>query len=121
MTHLWEIDHPYQMAEGSYGVVGQVFSFDSWSAFVADLPGVDEDYDLLIRWDWMDPAAEDAWVDEHTLLLFFAGQRKSSRWSAQVVVTTQDEEAVRAFLAARFAYLVSLWAPFGALSTADPN
>jgi len=113
---LWEIDHPYYAAEGSYSE-----AFDSFEELRANLDAQDEDMNFIYRWDWFDAAAEhnaDLYMDDEprtkqTLTITTILQRKSrfSTWSCPI---RHDQEAdVLAWLHSdRVAgHLRKTWAP----------
>ncbi|MDF2915975.1 MAG: hypothetical protein K0S70_192 [Microbacterium sp.] len=119
MTHLWESDHPYYCAEGNFYATGHHATFDSWEEFTEDgnlLYDGDPDLNLLFRWDW------NAWhlehpedypngAESHVLSLFYVMQRKAFTSSVEVLVTPDDEEQVRVWLAERARTTLSIWHP----------
>lgn len=126
--HLWEYDHPYYCAEGSYWVGGGRFyevheQYDSWANFKEDAGWYDanKDYNLLFRWDWKraDPADYEYELKEDPdfklpgdqLELFYMGQRKARNSSVFVNVTEADEPEVRAWLAEHAAHMRRVWEP----------
>lgn len=129
--HLWEIDHPYYCSEGNYYERGNHERFESWADFAREgelLYDFDDDLNLLFRWDWKRARREDyifegfdgpeaeaefAEASEHdSLLLFFMLQRKARNMSAEVLVTADDELAVREWLTKKAAHMALLWQPF---------
>lgn len=142
--HLWEADHPYSCQEGNFFKNGHNRKFDSWADFATTTVGVpfmegnvlydfDDELNFLWRWDWIkanpenyildpeDPADESAQFaeDQKTdrLMLFFMLQRKAFNISAEVIVTEEDESAVRVWLEARARKLRQTWSPL--LDVAD--
>lgn len=122
-VHLWEIEHPYYCEPGNYYArPDQVTTrFESWPEFLDEWPhgGWDEDFNVVFRWDWerYDPADLEDGDPPEELHLYWVGQRKATRWSTHIAVTEADEPAVRAWLAARAAYMTRLWAPFMTVAT----
>lgn len=122
-TRLWEVDHPYYCAEGNYFARGPAeqptTSFKTWAEFVEAQGDAQMDYNLLFRWDWREgegwelpPFNGDVYYRNGRLMLFFMGQRKGLyRW-VTIEVCRADEPAIRDWLRPRFAYLLTLWAPF---------
>lgn len=115
MKHLWEVDHAYYCNLGNYFSNDCGSEFRSWAEFMSAEGDADKDYNLLFRWDWeLDEGS--AYPDDPnyrggTLSLFYMGQRKGLYRFVTVSVCKADEPAVRAWLQARFDYLVALWAP----------
>lgn len=119
MKHLWEVSHPYYCNEGNYFASGNDqphCKYESWASFFEEEGNSDPDMNLLFRWDWREADPEEKnWGNKaETLLLFWMGQRKGLyRWT-EVVVSKDDEPAVRAWLTGRLKYLQSLWEPLAA-------
>lgn len=118
--HLWEIDHPYYGADGSYGDE----QFESFQELRAAADGMDEDMNLIYRWDWKDystpEAAAQHYVDKddeewgkQELLVFFLMPRKGAFGSFRCPVTYEEEAEVREWLSGpRCAgHLRTLWEP----------
>jgi hypothetical protein len=108
---LWEIGHSYYCSTTSYteGSAGE--EYDSWSNFFDEYKDADKDYNLLFRWDWKSPDEDDERPD-HVLWLFFMQQRKGRFWPVRVVVTQEDEPAIREYLADHWKHVKALWSPF---------
>lgn len=115
MSHLWEEDHPYYCNEGNYYKAGQHYLMESWQEFMTEMGTSDPDMNLLFRWDWLGPDAEDE-RDEHVLMLFFMMQRKARALSYAVKVTPADEPAVLAWLTERAKTITALWLPLNLAS-----
>lgn len=130
MTHLWERDHDYYGPDGMYhatGIQNQDYAheFESWKDFLEEMGGdLGEGgsmgvggMNLLYRWDWHDHRKDRAeWGDEEypndfTLALFWLLPRKGILMRAEVIVTPEDEEAVKAWLQPHWDYLRTLWEP----------
>lgn len=117
MSHLWEIDHPYYCQEGNYFKNGQHLTYDSWAAFQEEWGSLDDDLNLVFRWDWKrdDPADFDEEDDEQPgpdrLYVYWVLQRKAILRSTECTVTEADEPAVREWLARKAARLRLIWAP----------
>ena len=75
----------------------------------------DLDYNLVYRWDWRLPDADDEEPCE-VLKIYFMGQRKALCRSVEVAVTKADEESVRAYLLPRWEKLRELWAPLSGVT-----
>ena len=117
MIHLWEVDHPYYCQEGNAYKRDLANGFESWADFTETLfHHGDTDQNLVFRWDWTswrrhpDPDLRSDSPDE--LTLFFVLQRKAILCSASILVTDEDEPAVRAWLAERAKTITALWDPF---------
>jgi hypothetical protein len=108
-THLWESDHPYYAAEGSYFATGWHAEYESWADFIEEQGENDLDLNLLYRWDWEVPEPGDE--PGESVALFFIHQRKACTRSARVAVTREDEPSVREYLTVRAAHLRTVWAP----------
>lgn len=109
--HLWEYEHPYVGPEGS-----SPQHHESWEDFLGTKSDTHRDYNLLFRWDWV--LQDAAWCEEmgvalqdpprHVLHLFFVRQRRGGVGCESVDVVPADEPAVRAWLADRVAYLMTV-------------
>jgi hypothetical protein len=112
---LWEAEHPYYGPEGS-----QIYGFESWAEFLEEFDELDLDLNLVVRWDWTD---RDYWSDDESggdlLLVYFLLPRKSQLFSCEVAVSSDDEPAIREWLAVRWRYLVELWEPLSAEGADD--
>lgn len=136
---LWEATHPYYCSNGNYYSTEGHTNFASWEEFATPaafaktefvgnvLYDWDDDLNFLFRWDWNkadadnyflspgDPDDETAAFEEasktDTLELFFMAQRKGRNMSASVVVTEDDEPAVREWLAKKAEYMRTIWEP----------
>lgn len=117
MPKLWEIEHPWMCEPGDYRrpVDEAQTQHDSWAEFLDDLGMWDEDGRVVFRWDWYryDPADLEPGDPAEVLHVFWVGQVTAERWSDHITVTADDEPAVRAWLTARYSYLMRLWAPLG--------
>lgn len=53
-SHLWEIHHPYYCAEGNYyKPLSECHDeYDSWAQFYDERGTMDDDLNLVFRWDW---------------------------------------------------------------------
>lgn len=117
--HLWEVDHPYYWAEGSFHERGMHVRHDSWAEFIQEMGDADEDLNLVCRWDWkQDEPDEDSGgnappvpAGTGTLTVFYVVQRKAYTFSHEVAVTSADEPAVRAWLGQKWRHLQRLWTP----------
>jgi hypothetical protein len=125
-THrLWEIDHPYYCAEGNYFQDGQHLTYSSWTEFHEEWGALDDDLNVVFRWDWKtpDPADycpadcdghEDSDCDEMpkpALHLYWVLQRKAILRSTECPVTKADEPAIREWLTRKANYVRSIWEP----------
>lgn len=114
VTHLWEPDHPYYCAEGNYYANDCHLVSDSWTEFLDEAGDQDPDRNLVFRWDWVIPDAEDLEPGDDArpkLLTFWVGQRKAMLWSRECPVAPEDEPAVREWLTGRAKTIAALWAP----------
>jgi hypothetical protein len=79
-------------------------TFESWAEFIRDQSHPDwgnEDYNMLVKWDWVD----------EVLQLTYLQQRLGRLLFVQVSVSEEDEPAVRAFLKPKLDYLIDAWSP----------
>jgi uncharacterized protein YndB with AHSA1/START domain len=104
---LWEPGHSYYCSDSSWTESGAGEEYDSWASFFEEYGTVDKDYNLLFRWDW----STDEDTKEHKLKLFFMQQRKGRFVPVEVVVTEEDEPAIREYLTGMWNHLKSLWEP----------
>jgi hypothetical protein len=114
--HLWEVEHPYYCETSRWCEHQSNPRFTSWADFTdsAFYEG-DRDQNLLIRWDWNtrdDYDDTNGGEQVHELLLFFVLQRKPIFAAARVIVSQDDEPAVRVWLKQCAAALVETWSPF---------
>ncbi len=111
--HLWEHDHPYYCSEANWYRVEDHHTWASWADFTEEtiLVSGDRDMNYLFRWDWLGPEPDDDRPNCHTLSLFFVMQRKGFMCSHDIVVTPEDEPAIREFLTSCAAMVVATWAP----------
>lgn len=124
--HLWEYDHPYYATPGCYYVGGHKWDevhaeWDSWAEFHEAWGNNDADLNLLYRWDWDRPDADDYVfeieddpsfeVPGDALRLFFMLQRKARPFSHDIAVSESDEPAVRAYLEERSKTIRAIWEP----------
>jgi hypothetical protein len=105
--HLWEIDHPYYMTEGCFFSNDCHQGFESWQGFHEEWGDADEDYNMLIRWDWKN---EDDGQD--ILLIQFFLQRKAYPISCRIKVKKEQEGEIRAYLSKKAEYIKKMWEPF---------
>lgn len=108
---LWEYDHPYYCSESNYYSNKCHSDWDSWADFIAEFGASDMDMNLVFRWDWKVGEEGEEDEGEHTLHVFFMGQRKGLFFATLTHVTPDDEPAVRAWLTERAAHMRLLWAP----------
>lgn len=118
--HLWEYDHPYYCSESNYYArADETFEqYENWSEFVDEAGGMSKNLNLLFRWDWKRPTAEDLkYLEEDgeytgdMLQLFFMAQRKGLFFINFVKVTEEDEDSVRMFLRGYADHMRVLWEP----------
>lgn len=121
--HLWEIDHPYYFDHD-----GDNPPFESWADFLDEFGDADMDYNLVFRWDWREGSGWDAgeyngddYYRHAVFIVGFVAQRKGFCWSRSIKVCRADEPAIKAWLGPRFAYLLSMWAPFIPCDTGAPE
>lgn len=117
--HLWETDHPYYMTEGNYLALGYHTRHQSWADFLTAFGDSDLDYNYVVRWDWLEGSdwgagdyAGDDYYRNGRFMVQFVFQRKALLASHEVEVCRADEPAVRAWLAPRFVYALTMWEPF---------
>lgn len=115
-AHLWETEHPYYCETAPWCSHQGSNRFESWAEFTeTTFFDGDRDQNLLIRWDWKVRPDYDGTNDGDPvceLLLFFVLQRKPIFATNSVIVTPEDEPAVRAWLAECAVALVATWEPF---------
>lgn len=112
---LWQVDHPY------YGADGYETSYDSFAELRAAVDAMDEDMNVVYRWDWNDyrePHHDDLFLDgEHRdkqeFKVHWLMPRKSSFGSFTCRIRHEDENEVVEWLRGpRCAgYLRTMWAP----------
>jgi len=109
--HLWEMAHPYHCNEENYFRGGCHAEFGSWSDFLEDQGDMDEDMNLVFRFDWR--AAGSDWNPgtEDKIDLFIMGQRKGLYRTVSVYVKRSEEPKIRQWLRDRFTHLLKLWTP----------
>lgn len=102
---LYEVEHSYYCNTSNFFSNDCRAEYRSWDHFMSDEgEGTDDDMNLVFRWDWE--------ASEHTLTLFFMGQRKGLFRSVTVYNMTEEREPeVRAWLQKRWEHFVKLWAP----------
>jgi hypothetical protein len=116
-AHLWEYDHPYYCAEGNYFKNGEHLTYASWAEFYAEWGDLDDDLNVVFRWDWNTPDPADYDEDEGeeippvTLNLYWVLQRKAILRSTECPVTEADEPAIREWLTRKAGYIRSIWEP----------
>lgn len=110
------------------------YEFSSWEQLVEDtgLYSLDNDLNILCKWEWKRAERSDYildWEDipkdekekmeqeweeassADILLLIFIQPNRAKYVSYMARVTSDDEEAVRAFLASKWNYLKDIWGP----------
>ncbi len=113
--HLWEVDHPYYMNEGSYFASGWHHECYSWAQFIEEYGDLSENLNLVFRWDWARhileecPGPHDECGDR--LTVFFILQRKAATMSVSVKVTEDDEPATLKYLTPKARHIALLWEP----------
>ena len=119
-AHLWDVEHPYYCETSRWREHQGGNRFGSWAEFTeTTFFDGDRDQNLLIRWDWQireDYDLTNGGQPVHELLLFFVLQRKPIFATNTVIVTPEDEPAVRAWLTECAAALVATWEPFLAVA-----
>lgn len=104
---LSETDHPY------YGPETHLREYKSWTAFNDEWCVSDVDLNLIWRWDWQrDP--DDPDQSTFTLRICMVHPRHSRFSTHDVIVTIDDEPAVRMFLDRHWQTIKAIWAPFTA-------
>ena len=119
-TRLWEPEHPYYCNEGCYHANGYHHAYASWADFMEATGNSDPDLNLLFRWDWkraLDENEDPIDAPGSTLSVFFVAQRKGYTFSAEVVVTPEDEPTVRAWLVGRWQTMLAIWAPISLVAS----
>lgn len=115
-AHLWEVDHPYYMAEGCFYSNGHHHTYDSFTDFLDEWADYSENMNLVFRWDWNKPNPtyynSPADIPEHDeLCIYFVMQRKAFTTSCYIKVTEADEPAVLKYLAPKARHIARLWEP----------
>ena len=105
--HLRDTDHPYYASESNFYNRLQTCQYSSWADYLARRGKEDHDLNLIVRWDWT--KAEDTGANSDSLQLTYVLQRKGVYQVALVRVNPEDEPAIRAYLAERWAKLQALW------------
>jgi hypothetical protein len=114
---LWEVDHPYYCTEGNYFKNGQHLTYASWTEFHAEWGHLDDNLNVVFRWDWKTPDPTDYDEDEGeevppvTLNLYWVLQRKAILRSTECPVTEADEPAIREWLTRKANYVRAIWEP----------
>ena len=103
---LWESDHPY------YWTGDHEEEVASWQAFAEGWGESDEDYNLVARWDWLNGEEDGLDEGQEAVRIGFVHQRKGSTSSVIVIVTQEDEPAIRLWLEGKWKHMQRLWAPF---------
>ena len=124
--HLWECKHRYYCEEGQYFTSQSnrqtIYPYETWADFLAEMGTADDDFNMLFRWDWVEPDEDDDGfelppfsgdVSERNgeLKLFFMIQQKGYHITSIVKVCRADEEAVIEYLKPKLEHLKSLWEP----------
>ncbi len=112
---LWQIEHPY------YGADGHSNTFDSFAELRAAVDAMDDDMNVVYRWDWHDyrePHHDDLFVDgefrdKQRFGVFVLMPRKSQFLELHCPIThDQENEVVEWLRGPRCAgYLRTLWEP----------
>jgi hypothetical protein len=117
MSHLWEAKHSYYFSQGDLRGMDETV-FESWGEFLAEFGDADNDYNLVVRWDWREGEDNDLTAyngDDYyrhaRLRVCFVAQRKGFCWYREAKVCRADEPAIRAYLEPRLAHLRALWEP----------
>ena len=123
--HLWEIDHPYYMSEGSYWSNDQHADFESLDDFLAEWSDADIHYNRVHRWDWREGADWEIESDGSDdvigrLSIYFIMQRKAKTYSCDVVVRRSDEPRVIDFLKPHAAQEAAIWHPIALTMETKP-
>ena len=113
--HLWECDHPYYMSKGAWNDRAETHNdFECWADFYEAFGTADDDYNFLIRWDWIvgeGKGQNGVSKGAHELRIQFFAQRKSYCITCFTEVTPEDEPAVREYLLKRWAFTRLMWEP----------
>lgn len=109
MAHLWEAGHPYECHNARREGAGTHDDWNSWEDFTARWWTKIDNYQVLVRWDWIRDPDGDV-PDE--LRAAFLGQRKGMLHTHSVQVTEADEDAVKAWLQLCAEKIREMWAPF---------
>lgn len=121
--HLWEVKHSYYCNDTNWYSNDCTHHCDSWPEFARDWGNLDDDYNLVFRWDWKAEIDDDERMTErgktgHGILqVCYMQQRKGKYVTVFVKVTGDDEQAVREWLAPKMRHLMSLWTPIVAAAT----
>jgi hypothetical protein len=120
-TRLWDVDHPYYCSESNFYSHDPFCRHDSWHDFAETMGKSDGELNLLFRWDWKAPRADDgdgpiAWIGDENhrdsyLQLFFVMQREGIFACHEVSVCRADEPKIAEWLKGRLPYLLKLWEP----------
>lgn len=102
---LWENKHPYYFSGAS------TEDYESWDAFLAEMGDADDDYNLVVRWDWQEGKDHEVPAAKARVCICYVQQRRGTTHRADVMVTRDDEPRAREWLKAKLAYLMTNWAP----------
>jgi hypothetical protein len=128
---FWETAvHPYHGPDSNYYAAPSqnqenIETFSSWANAEAHLASLDQDYNLLYRWDYIPGATPEEFAESEAdgypldpeadgprLTFYFVQQyRGTFYWVHLLTPQASDEEAIRAYLMDQFEYLKRTWAP----------
>lgn len=100
---LKDAEHPY------CGTASDSDYYDSADAFLESVSQLDQDLNLLYRWDY----DKDEYSDnpEPYIEFFYIQQRRGRIYSSRVKYAVEDEPKLREYIEAQFEYLKKLWSP----------
>lgn len=111
MGDLWKVDHPYYAAEGNR------VRYDSFWEYLQDWEAVDDDLNLVYRWDIRPPRNErgeavhpESDLDRvYELRITRILQRKSDFQASVIKVARRDEKDIVKHLKERWDHLKKVW------------
>jgi hypothetical protein len=112
---LSQYDHPYYMSEGCFFEAGCLQHYESWQDYLHEWSDVDDDMNLLWRWDFIpsDESKEGERIGPFRLDLFYIMQRKGYTYSCHIKEVKPEEEAeIRDYLRKKSKKIAEIWAPF---------
>lgn len=108
---LWEIGHPYYANESNFYQNGLAHQLDSWADFKAEWADMDNDLNLVVRFDWFTDD-EDTPLEERCgdrLFVVWVLQRKGIYCTTTVAVKREEEPEIRAWLTTRWEKMRTIW------------
>ena len=99
-----DVEHPYYMVCGIYHE-----NFESFDKFLSDSGDLDDDLNLIFRWDLEYHNKHRA---EGELNLYYIAQRIGNTRCCHVKINRNDENRIREFLESKWEKIKEMWEPF---------